>query len=87
MKRYAYTDELSNVIVAPSKIIKNPMILCPILVDPGSKKIRSPNYSARYPLTGHLSGLGFAELQNGHLFNAGRDRKSSLEGPNKSYAF
>ena len=54
--------------VAPSKIIRNPKVLPPVFVDPWSKKIRSPNYSARNPLTRDLSGHGFVELQNGHLF-------------------
>ena len=32
------------------------------------KKMRSPNYSGRSPLTRDLSGLGFVELQNVHGF-------------------
>ena len=32
------------------------------------KKIRSPNYSARSPLTRDLSGVGCVELQNGEVF-------------------
>ena len=34
------------------------------------KKIRSPNSSALHPLTRYLSGLGFLELQNGHVFTS-----------------
>ena len=45
----------------------------------GPKKIRSPNSSARNPLTRDLSGLGFVELQNGHVFSphAGKGQNSS----------
>ena len=50
-----------------------------IFVDPWSKKIRSPNSSARNPLTRDLSGLGFVELQNGRVFSpyAGKGQNSS----------
>ena len=54
--------------VAPSNTIRNPKVLSPSFVDPWSRKIRSPNSSARNPLTRDLSGLGFVELQNGHVF-------------------
>ena len=54
--------------VAPTKTIRNPKVLSPIFADPWSKKIRSQNYSARNPVTRDLSGLGFVELQNGHVF-------------------
>ena len=53
--------------VAPSQIIRNPKVLSPIFADPCSEKMRSPNSSARRPLTRDLSGLGFTELQNGHV--------------------
>ena len=68
MRNYSYMDLLSNVNAAPSKTIINPMVLSPIFVEPWSKKIRSSNSSARNPLTRDLSGLGFVELQNGHVF-------------------
>ena len=42
--------------------------LSPIFADPWSRKMKSPNSSARSPLTRDLSGLGFTELQNGHVF-------------------
>ena len=32
-----------------------------------TKRMRSPSASARSPLTRDLSGLGFVELQNGHV--------------------
>ena len=61
-------DVLLNVNAAPSKTIRNPMVLSPIFVDPWSEKIRSPNYSALYPFTRDLSGLGCVDLRNGHVF-------------------
>ena len=62
--------------VAPSKKIRNPNVLSPIFVDPWSKKIRSPNSSALNPLTRDLPGLGFVELQNGHVHStAGKGHK------------
>ena len=54
--------------VAPSKTIRNPKVSSPILADPWSKKMRSPNYSAHGPRTRDLSGLGLVQLQNGHVF-------------------
>ena len=36
--------------VAPSKTIRNPKVLSPIFADPWSRKMRSPNSSARSPL-------------------------------------
>ena len=56
--------------VAPSRIIRNPKVLSPIFVDPWSKKLRYPNSSARNPLTRDLSGLGFVEMQSGHVFTS-----------------
>ena len=35
---------------APSKTIRNPKVLSPIFADPWSRKMRSPNSSARSPL-------------------------------------
>ena len=43
--------------VVPSKTIRNPKVLSPIFADPWSRKMRSPNSSARSPLTRNLSGL------------------------------
>ena len=54
--------------VAPSKTIRNPKVLSLIFADQWSRKMRSPNSSARSPLPRDLSGLGFIELQNGHVF-------------------
>ena len=56
--------------VAPSKIIRNSKVLSPMFVDPWSKKTRSPTSSACNPLTRDRSGLGFVELQNGHVLTA-----------------
>ena len=61
-------DMLLNVNAAPSKTIRNSKVVSQIVDDPWSEKIRSPNYSALYPLTRDVSGLGFVELQNGHVF-------------------
>ena len=48
--------------VAPSKIIRIPTVMSPIVVDPWSKKIRSPNSPVRNPLTRDLSGLGLRQI-------------------------
>ena len=55
-------DMLSNVMWLHPKIIRNPKVVSPIFADLWSKKMRSPNFSARGPLTRDLSGLGFVEL-------------------------
>ena len=56
--------------VAPSNTIRNPKVfifkLCRFQA--WSRKTRSPNSSARSPLTRDLSGLGFTELQRKHIF-------------------
>ena len=52
-------DMLVKCDVAPSKTIRNPKVLSPIFADPWSRKMRSPNSSARSPLTRDLSGLRF----------------------------
>ena len=73
--------------VAPSKTIKNPKVLSPILVDPWSKKMRSPRSLARSPLTRDLSGLGSVELQMGMSSpHAGKDHELFQEGPHKMSA-
>ena len=54
--------------VAPSNTIRNPKVLSPIVADPWSRKMRSPNHSVCTPLTRDLSGLGFVKLQNGYVF-------------------
>ena len=54
--------------VAPSKMFRHPEVWSPFFVDPSSKKMSSPNASALNPLTRDLSGLGFVELQHGHVF-------------------
>ena len=46
MERYSYIDMLSKSDAAPSKTIINPEALSPIIVDPWSRKVRSPNSSA-----------------------------------------
>ena len=62
-------DMLSNVTWLHSKTVRNPKVLSPIFADPWSRKMRSPNSSARSPLTRDLSGLGFNELQNGECLH------------------
>ena len=89
MERYSYTDMLSNVMSLHPKTSRNPKVSSPILVDPSSEKIRSPNSSARSLLTRDLSSLGFSSnyrigMSSPH---AGKDHKPSLEGPNKLSAF
>ena len=61
-------DILFNVMWIHPKQSEIQSFLSPIFVDPWSKKMRYPNSSARSPLTRDLSGLGFVELQNGHVF-------------------
>ena len=53
--------------VAPSNTIKNSKVLSSIFSDPWSRKMSSPNFSARSPVTRDLSSLGFIELQTGHV--------------------
>ena len=60
-------DMLSNVMSHHPKYEIQRFCLHFLLIhDP--KRIRSPNSSARNPLTRDLSGLGFVELQNGQVF-------------------
>ena len=63
MERQFLHGEGVNGDVAPSKTITNPKVLSLIFADPWSRKTRSPNSSARSPLTRDLSGLGFTEFQ------------------------
>ena len=54
--------------MAPSNTIKNPKGFSSIFADPWSRKMRSPNSSARSPLSRDFESLGFIALQNGHVF-------------------
>ena len=61
-------DMLSNVMWHNSKTFRNPIVFSPIFADPWSRDMRSPHSSALSPRTRDLSGLGFAELQDGRVF-------------------
>ena len=61
-------EEIETWLRVPSKTIRKPKVLFPVFVESWSKKMRTPNSSALNPLTHDLSGLGFVELQNRHVF-------------------
>ena len=68
IERYSCMNIAVKCDVTLSKTVRNPKVLSPIFADPWSRKLRSPNSSARSPPTRDLSGLGFMELQSGHIF-------------------
>ena len=61
-------DMLSNVMWLHPKISEVERFCLQFLPIHGPKKMRSPNYTAKSPLTRELSGLGLIELQNGNVF-------------------
>ena len=66
--RYFCMDRLSIVMCFQSKQSKISKFLSPGHCRSMDQQMGSLNYSALSPLTRDLSGLGFTELQNGHVF-------------------
>ena len=88
MEKYSYLDMLSNVMPLHPRQSGIQRCLSSIFVDPWSAKTRSPNSSARDPLTRDLSSLDFVELQNRMSSpHAARNHKSFQECPSKLSSF